>query len=52
MNYSIVVLVGDGIGLEVMVVVEIVLDVVSEKFGFILICYYYVIGGVVIDEFG
>lgn len=48
-QYLIVVLVGDGIGLEVMQEVNKVLDVVEKKFNIILNCMVFFVGGYVID---
>lgn len=52
MYVEIVVLLGDGIGLEVVVVVLVVLDMVVECFGYIFCFIEYDIGGIVIDCYG
>lgn len=51
-NYYIVVLLGDGIGSEVMIQVLKVLDVVCNCFVMCIIISYYDVGGVVIDNYG
>lgn len=52
MYVEIVVLFGDGIGLEVVVVVVVVLKVVVDCFNYIFIFSEYDIGGIVIDCYG
>ncbi|OTA14571.1 3-isopropylmalate dehydrogenase [Xenorhabdus vietnamensis] len=51
-NYNIAILAGDGIGPEVMQAAELVLENVSQLYGFSIKKQHHAIGGAAIDQFG